>query len=79
MNALLFSFQYFLNSEIFIMHTPRITFNKSVSEKKNLKFHISVFSFHIGRLKISKFDKMESQVFHHEKKTENVYLKHFLF
>lgn len=61
------------------MLSTRITFNKPISKEKNLKFYISVFSFHIGQLKITKFDKMESQVFHREKNTKNIYLKHFLF
>lgn len=52
------------------MLSTRITFNKPISKEKNLKFHISVVFFHIEQLKISKFDKMESQVFYLEKENK---------
>lgn len=61
------------------MLSTRIPFSQPVNTEKNLKFHITLFSFDIAQLTRTKFDEMENQAFHRKKETKNIYPKHFLF
>lgn len=59
------------------MLLTRNPFSQLVSRGKNLKFHITLFSFDIGLVTRIKFDKMENQVFHLEKRDKKYVLKTF--